>query len=137
MFLTLYGDCMHIVSMGNEKLSPTKENAPFSDVVILPKGGTLSDSAPKKCALFLVDAEEKSLPEALSAAAALSCGMCAHDTVSFSSVSEKEAQLCLTRAFFFHNTLIEPQEKKVPFDPTLSLYQNLTRGLLLTLSHII
>ncbi len=133
--MTLYGDCSHIVSMGNEKLTLAEKGASFADVVLLPKGEPLKD-APKRCALVLFDAEEKNLPPALSAAAALSCGMCAHDTLSFSSVKENEAQLCLTRAFFFHNTLIEPFESKVPFDPALSLYRNMTRGFLISLNHL-
>lgn len=56
---------------------------------------------------------------------ALSCGMSARDTLSFSSISQGSAMLCLTRAVDALGLSLEPMELRVPYDESLCLYENL------------
>ena len=53
------------------------------------------------------------------------CDMDPKSTLSFSSIGENEAMLCLNRGVFTARGRLEPQEKKVPYDRSLCLEDNL------------
>lgn len=129
--MTLYGDCTHLFSTRAPCRSPLvrkTENSGYADVILW-DDTLLKDDCAMHCALFLFNAQNTPrLPQNIRAQCALSCGMCAHDTLSFSSVKGEHAFLCLTRSFFFQGRLYEPMEQKVSYDPSLSLYRNLTRA---------
>ena len=61
---------------------------------------------------------------------AVSCGMCEKDSVTFSSIGENHAMVCLKRNIFFLNSEFEPCEFRVNFDRTKGLYSNLALGTL-------
>lgn len=58
----------------------------------------------------------------------LTGGMNREDGVSFSSIGEKSAFLCLEREIFLGKKSIVPFETKVPFDRNFSLYKNIAWG---------
>lgn len=78
-----------------------------------------------KTQLCILPGTQSCLPPFVFAKAAVSCGMCAHDSVSFSSIGECSALLCLTRAVPFRQRLFEPAEIRVPFSHRLGIYHNL------------
>ena len=63
----------------------------------------------------------------------LTGGMNREDSVSFSSIGEEEALLCLEREIFLGEKSIVPFEMKVPFDRSFSLYKNIASGFARTL----
>ena len=63
----------------------------------------------------------------------LTGGMNREDAVSFSSIGEEEALLCLGQEIFFQKRSIVPFEQKVSFDRNFSLYKNLATGFALSL----
>ena len=67
----------------------------------------------------------------------LTGGMNREDAVSFSSIGETSALLCLGKEIFLHKKNIFPFEMKVPFDRSFSLYKNLAVGFALSLITLI
>lgn len=67
----------------------------------------------------------------------LTGGMAQSDTVSFSSIGEDEAMLCVQREICLRNRSIVPFETKVRFDRNFSLYKNLATGFALSLARIL
>lgn len=65
---------------------------------------------------------------------AVSCGMETTDSVTFSSISEDSAIVCIRRQILFSNKIISPCEFKAPFNNDLSLYMNLVKSLVWYLS---
>lgn len=128
--MTLYGNCAHVRPLLEQypRLRLLTDPTPFSDVVVFdPELKRL----PKKTRLFLFESQALTEPpSACLTLAALSCGMSARDTLSFSSVSENSALFCLSRAFVFGTRLFEPMELRVPFSQAHGLYENLTLALL-------
>jgi hypothetical protein len=61
---------------------------------------------------------------------AVSCGMREKDSITFSSISETDAMVCLKRRVDFLNYQFEPCEFRVPFDRNRGLYANLALGTL-------
>ncbi len=61
---------------------------------------------------------------------AVSCGMRERDSVTFSSIGESEAMICLKRRVNFLSFEFEPCEFRVPFDRKRGLYENLALGAL-------
>ena len=70
-------------------------------------------------------------------AVVLTGGMNREDAVSFSSIGEKRAMLCLQREIALEGTFIGPFEKSVPFDRNYTLYKNLAVGFALSLADIL
>ena len=58
----------------------------------------------------------------------LTGGMNREDSVSFSSIGEDTALICLQREIFLKGKSIVPFEMKVPFDRNFSLYKNIASG---------
>ena len=67
----------------------------------------------------------------------LTGGMSHADSVSFSSIGEEDAMLCLQREIRLMERNIEPFEKKVRFNRNFSLYKNLASGFVLSLAEIL
>lgn len=61
---------------------------------------------------------------------AVSCGMREKDSVTFSSIGETDAMVCLKRCVNFLNSEFEPCEFRVEFNRSRSLYANLALGTL-------
>ncbi|MBQ9544390.1 MAG: hypothetical protein IJV00_04610 [Clostridia bacterium] len=53
------------------------------------------------------------------------CAMDPKSTLSFSSIGDGEAMLCVNRGLYTARGKLEPQEKKVPYDRSLCLEDNL------------
>ncbi len=66
----------------------------------------------------------------ISVKSAVSCGMRERDSVTFSSIGETDAMVCLKRRVNFLGVEFEPCEFRVPFDRTRGLYANLALGTL-------
>ncbi len=67
----------------------------------------------------------------------LTGGMSHSDSVSFSSIGEEEAMLCLQQEIRLGGRNIVPFEKKVVFNRNFSLYKNLATGFALSLAEIL
>lgn len=61
-------------------------------------------------------------------------GMNREDPVTFSSIGDDTAMLCLQQELFFGGKSIVPFEKKVPFDRNFSLYKNLASSFTFSLA---
>ena len=55
----------------------------------------------------------------------VSCGMTPQSTLSFSSIGEDSAMLCLNRTICLKRRVLEPQERRVAYDRRLSVEENL------------
>ena len=60
---------------------------------------------------------------------AVSCGMELNDSVTFSSISEDTAVVCIRREILLPNKVVYPCEFKAPFNNDLGLYMNLAVSL--------
>ena len=67
----------------------------------------------------------------------LTGGMKSEDAVSFSSIGEDRAMLCLQREIPLGRAFIDPFEKSVPYDRNHTLYKNLAAGFALCLAEIL
>ena len=67
----------------------------------------------------------------------LLCGMSAWDDLSFSSIGEENAFLCLQKEIIFCQKSIVPFEKKIPLDRNFDLYKNMASGLIFALAEMI
>ena len=67
----------------------------------------------------------------------LTGGMAHSDSVSFSSIGEAEAMLCVQQEICIAGKNVFPFEKRVPFDRNFSLYKNLATGFALSLAEIL
>lgn len=56
---------------------------------------------------------------------AVSCGMDLTDSVTFSSISEDSALVCIRRSIMLNGYIAEPCEFKAPFDNDIGIYYNL------------
>ena len=61
---------------------------------------------------------------------AVSCGMRERDSITFSSIGENDAMVCLKRNILFVDSVYEPCEFRVEFDRKKGLYANLVLGTL-------
>lgn len=91
---------------------------PCEATVLLVPGGAVIGSVPKEGIL-------------------LTGGMALSDTVSFSSIGEEDAMLCVQREICLLGRNIVPFETKVRFDRNFSLYKNLATGFALSLARIL
>lgn len=66
---------------------------------------------------------------------AISCGMQDIDSVTFSSISEDSALVCIRRRLIFNNRFIEPCEFKASFNRRFGIFQNLVISLIDFLSN--
>ena len=67
----------------------------------------------------------------------LTGGMAHSDAVSFSSIGDADAMLCVQQEICLGRKSIFPFETKVPFDRNFSLYKNLATGFALSLAEIL
>lgn len=104
--------------------------------LILSDKSYLPEPSPFRAQVYLVpgSAHIGTLPEE---GILLTGGMNRADAVSFSSIGEEEAMLCLQQEICFHGQSIMPFEKKVRFDRNFSLYKNLAAGFALSLAHLL
>ena len=75
-----------------------------------------------KARLFIVPSDARG---AVSSRRVLPAGMGHQDPVTFSSLREDRALLCLQKPVLFRRRLFEPQERWVKVDPFYSLFKNL------------
>ncbi|MBR6530393.1 MAG: hypothetical protein IKT43_03160 [Clostridia bacterium] len=130
--MTIFGDVSHILPLHLPDVTAADEKEEHADIVLF---SPEVHSLPKHCTLFLFDATRQVKLPKMEADFAVSCGMCAHDSLSFSSILPPRALLTLMRSFVFDGVLYEPLEAKVPFDTSLSLYRNLTCAFVRTLAN--
>ena len=64
-------------------------------------------------------------------------GMNQEDTVTFSSIREESAMLCLQKEIFYGKKIILPFESPVLFDRNYGLYHNLATGFLFALADLV
>ena len=94
---------------------------------ILDFGAGISDRVQTKAiqsaidACFLAGGGHVTVP----AGVFLTGGMRNFDPVTFSSIGDDTAMLCLQQEIFWKGKSVVPFEKKVPFDRDFSLYKNL------------
>ena len=67
----------------------------------------------------------------------LTGGMNREDAVTFSSIAEEKAMLCLQKEIFLGKKSILPFEAPVPFDRGFGLYHNLASGFVFALADLI
>lgn len=67
---------------------------------------------------------------------AISCGMQGIDSVTFSSISEDSALVCIRRSLKFKGTVIDPCEFKASFDGRLGIFYNLVISMIDFLSDV-
>ncbi len=67
---------------------------------------------------------------------AVSCGMQGLDSVTFSSISEDSALVCIRRPILFCEKTLYPCEFKTVFDGSMGIYRNLVLALLSHLAQI-
>ncbi len=67
----------------------------------------------------------------------LTGGMAHSDSVSFSSIGDEDAMLCVQQEIYLGGRNIVPFERKVRFDRNFSLYKNLATGFALSLAEIL
>lgn len=67
----------------------------------------------------------------------LTGGMSHSDSVSFSSIGEEDAMLCVQQEIRLGGRNVVPFEKKVRFNRNFSLYKNLATGFALSLAEIL
>ncbi len=63
-------------------------------------------------------------------------GMSREDPVTFSSIGDDTAMLCLQQEIFLRGKSVVPFEKKVPFDRNFSLYKNLAASFTFSLAEL-
>ena len=61
---------------------------------------------------------------------AISCGMREIDSVTFSSIGEEKAFICIRRRLSFLTSFYDPCEFPSPFNRNFSVYHNLVLGLI-------
>ncbi len=91
---------------------------------------------PYQASVFLIPGASDSLAIP-SRGILLTGGMSHSDSVSFSSIGEEEAMLCVQREIHLRGHSIVPFEKKVRFNRNFSLYKNLATGFALSLAEIL
>ena len=85
--------------------------------------------------LILLPSGSRFIPEAEGTV--LTGGMRSEDAVSFSSIGEDRAMLCLQRELNLGQVFIEPFEQSVPYDRNHTLYKNLAAGFAICLAEIL
>lgn len=130
--MTLYGDCSHLFSLhGALTRAPLTANS--SDVTCHSRTSAPLPSRFSTELLLVESPLTAEIPSSFRAEAVLNLGMHLSDTLSFSSIRDRRAMLCLTRSFVFKGIRFEPMEVAVDFFSHFSVFQNLSRALLLLL----
>jgi len=96
----------------------------------------LPQNIPCSADVFLIpgNAEIRGLPKG---GLLLTGGMAYSDPVSFSSIGEEDALLCVQQEICLEGRNIMPFERKVRFNRNFSLYKNLATGFALSLAEIL
>ncbi len=123
-----------------EKLEKDLKNLPFRKELVLESAREEGDydlllcdknylpaSLPFQSKIFLVPGSAR-VPVLPEKGIFLTGGMNREDAVSFSSIGENCAFLCLEKEIFLPKKSILPFEQKIPFDRNYSLYKNLATG---------
>lgn len=137
--------CFEKIPVLQNKLKKELSLSPFEKEILLEKArdgkkydlilwdqNYFPSRLPFQSHIFLVPGSAKifALPEK---GLLLTGGMNREDPVSFSSIGEEEALLCLGREIFLREKSLFPFEMKVPFDRNFSLYKNMALGFARTL----
>ena len=108
------------------------------DVLVLEGNGDMSAFADRNIdTCIFSNANALKILDLKNVNSAVSCGMQGLDTVTFSSISEDSALVCIRRRIIFCGKVIEPCEFKAPFYSHLGLYKNLVISLLKYFVHSI
>jgi hypothetical protein len=67
----------------------------------------------------------------------LTGGMNREDAVTFSSIAEEKALLCLQKEIFYHKKSVLPFEMPVLFDRGYGIYHNLASGFVFALANLV
>lgn len=139
---------MESVPLLYEKLKSERILYPFGGKIIVEKARRdtwydllLSDKKhfsyiPFHASIFLIPGGAD-LPILPGRGILLTGGMSHSDPVSFSSIGEEAAMLCVQREIRLMERNVEPFEKKVRFNRNFSLYKNLATGFALSLAEIL
>lgn len=101
------------------------------DVLVLDGNGDVSGYIDKNIDTCIFSSSNAlKILELKNVNSAVSCGMQGLDTVTFSSISEDSALVCIRRRIVFCKKVIDPCEFKAPFHSHLGLYKNLVISLL-------
>ena len=101
------------------------------DVLIVDGNSTLESFSSRRVdTCFCPSSRFFDVISSISVKSAVSCGMRERDSVTFSSIGENQAMVCLKRRVNFLSAQFEPCEFRVPFDRTRGLYANLALGTL-------
>ena len=71
---------------------------------------------------------EKPLPNQISCESLIDCGMNEKCSLTFSSVGDENAMLCINRDILYKGKRIEQSEKNFTLIPKLTLYDNIVLG---------
>ncbi len=104
--------------------------------LILSDKSYLPETLPYRAKIFLVPSSA-SICSVPKGSLLLTGGMAHFDAVSFSSIGEEDALLCVQREILLRERNIVPFETKVHFDRNFSLYKNLATGFALSLARIL
>lgn len=119
-----------------ESVSPFPHTAPQDPIphLLLWEGAVYSPrvSAPSRLTVIPFAVPLAAPPEG----EVLFAGMEIEAAISFSSIGERDALLCISREFSFAGESILPFEKKVPYDRNYTLYKNLAAGFALALADL-
>lgn len=107
------------------------ESSASVDVLVIDGNSTLDKFASRRVdTCFCPSSRFFDVVSSMHVRSAVSCGMRERDSVTFSSIGETDAMVCLKRRVNFLDAEFEPCEFRVPFDRTRGLYANLALGTL-------
>ena len=124
-----------IIATGGNKINVGKEKI---DVLVLRRNCDVSAFLDSDIDVCIYERENLEKVRKLNSARNLvSCGMHDFDSVTFSSMSDSCAMMCIRRTISFSTgKTIIPCEIKSTFDNKVSIYDNLVKSLLLYISEL-
>lgn len=100
------------------------------DLLVI-NGGDVSEYRDRNIDACIFDTKYSSMVlELKNVNSAISCGMQGLDSVTFSSISEDSALVCIRRSIIFGNNVIDPCEFKTDFDSQVGIFHNLVTSMI-------
>ena len=110
-----------------EVFAPLPDNV---DILVVSGSCDLSEYLDRNIDTCIFDSESTiTVSKLKNVNSAISCGMQGLDSVTFSSISEDSALVCIRRCIVFGDSVIYPCEFKTRFDYRLGIFQNLVVAL--------
>lgn len=109
----------------------------YVDILVINGDGDISDYADCNIDTCIFDSNYASkVLELKNVNSAISCGMQGLDSVTFSSISDDSALVCIRRRLIFNQRTIDPCEFKTHFNSRIGIFQNLVISMIDFLSNI-